>query len=194
MRLNPLLLLSVAGCARAQTLADILAAESAYLSTLNAWLTSQPTVYQILSNAQGVTMLAPSNNALNSLYSTTLATQLAADANMLTAFLSYHVLDGIYSISNLSRAEAVAVPTYMNMAAYSNVTGGQVVLACSPQSDLNLISGNNVQSNVQTYVCLVPPRQASHAVNDILTVTGLQLHRRHPPHNRHGPHHTRHAQ
>ena len=86
MRLSLLLLLSGARGTFAQTLLDILTAQSATLSTLTAWLTSEQLIYDILSNAQGITLLAPSNNALTLLTSQPIYGQLAADPNLLTAY------------------------------------------------------------------------------------------------------------
>lgn len=154
MRLRrPLLIFEAWGVvAQYNTLQDILNAQSATLSTLSAWLQSQAVVFQILSNAQGVTLLAPSNNALTQLYSTSLASELALDPNFLTAFLAYHVLSGVHFVSDLSKSQGASVPTFLNMAAYSNVSGGQVVHSKSQNGAVNLITGNNMQSNLQPYV------------------------------------------
>ncbi|KAL2195196.1 FAS1 domain-containing protein [Corynascus similis CBS 632.67] len=153
MRLRrPLLIFEAWGVvAQYNTLQDILNAQSATLSTLSAWLQSQAVVFQILSNAQGVTLLAPSNNALTQLYSTSLASELALDPNFLTAFLAYHVLSGVHFVSDLSKSQGASVPTFLNMAAYSNVSGGQVVHSKSQNGAVNLITGNNMQSNLQPY-------------------------------------------
>jgi uncharacterized surface protein with fasciclin (FAS1) repeats len=166
MRLSLLLLLSGAGATFAQTLLDILTAQSATLSTLTAWLTSEQLIYDIFSNAQGVTLLAPSNNAMTLLYNTPLYGQLAADPNLLTAFLSYHVLDGVYFASDFTNTPGgVSVPTFMNMEAFSNVSGGQVVESKSQNGAVTFVSGNGVQSNVQTNVRLSIPPSFSHPTN-----------------------------
>jgi uncharacterized surface protein with fasciclin (FAS1) repeats len=163
MRLSRLLLLSGAGGTFAQTLLDILTAQSATLSTLTAWLTSEQLIYDIFSNAQGVTLLAPSNNAITLLYNTPLYGQLATDPNLLTAFLSYHVLDGVYFVSDFANTPGgVSVPTFMNMAAFSNVSGGQVVESKSQNGAVTFVSGNGVQSNVQTNVRLSISPSLSH--------------------------------
>jgi uncharacterized surface protein with fasciclin (FAS1) repeats len=157
MRIKRLPLLCLSGVASAQattqTLGDVLTAQSATLSTLNTWLASEQAVYSVLSNAQGVTLLAPSNNALNQLYSTSLATQLGQDANLLTAFLSYHVLSGIYSVSDLTTASpSSSIPTFLDIAAYSNVTGGQRVETRSQNGVVTFISGSGAQSNIESSV------------------------------------------
>ena len=145
--------LAIAWVACAQTLEDILTAQSATLGSLNAWLASEQVVFDILNSAQGVTLLAPSNNALSQLANTPLYGQLASDPNLLVAFLSYHVLDGVYPIANLSAAPVSAVQTYMNMRAYANVSGGQVIDSVPQNGALTFVTGNGAQSNVQQYVC-----------------------------------------
>ncbi|KAL2172951.1 FAS1 domain-containing protein [Thermothelomyces heterothallicus CBS 202.75] len=129
----------------------VLIDQSATLSTLNAWLQSQSLILQILSNAQGVTLLAPSNDALNQMFGTSLSSELASDPNFLTAFLAYHALDGVYFVSNLSNAKSTSIPTFLNMEAYSNVSGGQVVRTLSQNGSVTLITGNNMQSNLRPY-------------------------------------------
>jgi uncharacterized surface protein with fasciclin (FAS1) repeats len=156
MRPRRLLLISGVSAALSQSLQDILTDESAGLSTFNAWLASQSLVYEILTNVEGVTFLAPSDNALSQLYSTPLTTQLATDPNLLAAFLSYHVLDGIYTMSDLTNAPVASLPSFLNMEGYSNVSGGQVVQSRAQNWGVALVSGNNVQSNVQPYVCSPP--------------------------------------
>lgn len=150
MHLSHLFLL--AGTVTAQSLQDVLTAQSATLSTLNGWLASEALIFDILNSAQGITILAPSNNALAALYSTSLPTQLALDSNLLTAFLSYHVLDGVFFASDFLNVPVASAPTFLNMQAYSNVSGGQVVQSRSQNGAITFLSGNNVQSNVQAYV------------------------------------------
>ncbi|AEO63091.1 uncharacterized protein THITE_2141256 [Thermothielavioides terrestris NRRL 8126] len=171
MRLSQLILLLVAGLVWAQTLEDILTAESATLSTLNAWLTSEQLVLSILSNAQGVTLLAPSNNALNQLYNSSLLTQLTVDPNFLTAFLSYHVLSGEFFVSNFLNTQAATVPTFLNQRAYSNVTGGQKIQARSNNGTITFISGNGAQSNVEAYD-LNYTSGTLHVIDTVLTIPG----------------------
>ncbi|KAK4139786.1 FAS1 domain-containing protein [Dichotomopilus funicola] len=149
--MHPSHLLLLAGTTVAQSLQDVLTAQSATLSTLNGWLASEALIFDILNSAQGITILAPSNNALAALYSTTLPTQLALDSNLLTAFLSYHVLDGVFFASDFLNNPVASAPTFLNMQAYSNVSGGQVVQSRSQNGGITFFSGNNVQSNVQAY-------------------------------------------
>jgi len=150
MRLDRILLFLAPRLTTCQTLADVLAAQSATLSTLTSWLESEELIYSILSSASGVTLLAPSNNAMAQLYNTPLAAQLAEDANLLTAFLSYHVLDGLYWISNLTVDRSF--PTMLNIAGYSNITGGQRIISRSDDGAITFYTGNAAQSTVQPYV------------------------------------------
>jgi len=138
--------------AHGQTLEDVLTSQAATLSTLNAWLLSEDLIFQIMSNAQGITLLAPSNNAINQLYTTALATQLASDPNLLTAFLSYHVLNGVYQMSDFTSNRLGSVPTFMNMHGYSNVSGGQTIETLSENGAVTFITGNGAETNVETYV------------------------------------------
>ena len=195
----PLLCLATVASAQAttQTLGDVLTAQSATLSTLNTWLASEQAVYSVLSNAQGVTLLAPSNNALNHLYSTSLATQLGQDANLLTAFLSYHVLSGTYSVSDLTAASpSSSIPTFLDIAAYSNVTGGQRIEPRAQNGVITFISGSGTQSNIESSVShtaaqTYPPHPSTSAPNHQTPPmeAELCLRRRHPPHNRQRAHH-----
>lgn len=152
MRVKRPFLLFGPGLAWAQTLADVLQSQSASLSTLTSWLNSQQAVYAMLSNAQDVTLLAPNNNAMNQLYSTPLAAELGEDANLLTAFLSYHILNGTYRMSDFTAQSSLSVPTFLNMAAYSNVRGGQRVESLNRDGAVTFISGNMAQSNIESSV------------------------------------------
>lgn len=155
MRLKFFILLAAAKSSSGQTLADVLQAQSDTLSTLNSWLDSQQLIFTILSSAQGVTLLAPSNNALNQLYNTALVDQLAQDPNLLTAFLSYHVLNGVFSISDFMNTQSLMpLRTFLEIEAFSNVTGGQRILSSSGSQNgsVSFHSGNGGQANVQPYV------------------------------------------
>ncbi|KAJ4301993.1 hypothetical protein N0V88_002124 [Collariella sp. IMI 366227] len=156
MRLSNLLFISGVAVVQGQTytystLADLLTAQSATLSTLNTWLATQQVAFSVLSSAQGVTLLAPSNNALNQLLTSPYATTLAEDPNLLVAFLSYHAIQGVYSMSDLTSAQGVSVPTFLDLQAYSNVSGGQKIQSRSQNGAVTLFSGGAVQSNVEAF-------------------------------------------
>lgn len=127
MQLKHLALLAASHSASvaAQTLRDVLTAEAATLSSLTSFLQSQETIYEVFSNARDVTLLAPSNDALAKLNGSLLANQLLADPQFLTAFLSYHVLNGTFYASNLTAEPTQFIPTLLDLAGYENITGGQ---------------------------------------------------------------------
>lgn len=157
MRPRQLLPLALIGRASCQSLSELLTAQSSILSSFNSWLTSEQLVFQVLNTTSGVTLLAPSNNAINQLYNTPLATQLATDPNFLAAFLSYHVLSGQYLVSDLLSTPAATMSTFLDQKAYTNVTGGQKVAARSNNGAITFISGNGAQSNVEAFVPLPTP-------------------------------------
>ncbi|KAK0666879.1 FAS1 domain-containing protein [Cercophora samala] len=150
MQLKTLTLLGLASAANAQTLADVLAENAATLSSLTSFLQSEEVIYELFANAQDVTLLAPSNEALARLNATPLANELLSDPNYLTAFLAYHVLNGTYYASNLSSAPTQFIPTILDIAAYSNVTGGQRLQVQSSDGGVSFVSGNGAVSTVQS--------------------------------------------
>jgi uncharacterized surface protein with fasciclin (FAS1) repeats len=154
MRLKRLILLASAGVSSGQTLAEMLTAQSATLSMLNSWLSSQELIFTILSGAQGVTLLAPSNDALTELYNSPLANQLAQDPNLLTAFLAYHVLDGIFFNSHFVNTQPhLSLPTLLDIETFSNVSGGQRIISTSQNGAVTFFSGHGAQAAVQGAVC-----------------------------------------
>jgi hypothetical protein len=186
MQLIFVLSLLFVALAFSQCLEDVLTAQSANLSALNAWLQSEELVSDILDSANGVTLLALSNDALDKLYGSPLSTQLATDPNLLAAFLSYYVLPGVYCVDDFLDTPDAAAPSFMNMAAYSNVTGGQVVRTRSKDGALTFVTGNNAESNVQAYVC-IQTLSTVHSEHAPLTApSGLHLRRRHHAHHRLG--------
>ncbi|KAK3994823.1 FAS1 domain-containing protein [Cladorrhinum sp. PSN332] len=153
MQLRHLTLLAAAKAVTAQTLpslADVLAAQSESLSSLTTWLESQELVYNLLANAEDVTLLAPSNNALQQLNNSPLANELLSNTEFLTAFLSYHVLNGTYYASNLTSAPLQVIPTLLDLAGYGNITGGQKLIAQSSDGGVSFISGGGSKSTVQS--------------------------------------------
>jgi len=152
MQLRHLTLLAAAKGVVAQlpTLADVLAAQSEKLSSLTTWLESQELVYNLLSGAEDITLLAPSNNALQQLNNSPLANQLMSDTGFLTAFLSYHVLNGTYYASNLTSAPTQVIPTLLDLATYDNITGGQKVISQFSDGAVTFISGGGAKSTVES--------------------------------------------
>jgi len=118
--------------AQTVSLADMLASQNATLSILNGFLEQQQTLFNTFSNANDITVLAPSNDALSSLPSA-LVSRVSTDPDYLAALLSYHVLNGTYYSSQLSSPSNANNPVYirtlLNSSAYSNVTGGQRIVS-----------------------------------------------------------------
>jgi uncharacterized surface protein with fasciclin (FAS1) repeats len=101
-----------------------------------------------LTNLENITILAPSNEALESfLNNTEVAAMVAADPSIVPAILSYHVLNGTYYASNVTDTAAF-IPTLLTNATYSNVTGGQVVSAIADGDTVSFYSALKQQSNV----------------------------------------------
>lgn len=155
MHLRHLTLLAAAEAVVAQvpTLAEVLAAQSETLSSLTTWLESQELVYNLLAGAEDVTLLAPSNDALQALNNSPLANELLSDPNYLTAFLSYHVLNGTFFASNLTSSPQLAIPTLLDLAHYDNVTGAQKIISKSSDGGVSFLSGGGSVSKVQAAVC-----------------------------------------
>ncbi|KAK4222502.1 FAS1 domain-containing protein [Podospora fimiseda] len=149
MQLKHLTLLAAANAVTAQSLAEVLAAQAETLSSLTTWLESQELVYNLLAGAEDVTLLAPSNNALQQLNSSPLANELLSNTEFLTAFLSYHVLNGTYFASNLTSSPVQVIPTLLDLQGYDNIAGGQKLIAQSVDGGVSFISGGGLKSTVQ---------------------------------------------
>ena len=89
------------------------------LSRLSALLPLAPKVVQSLTNAQNITILAPSNAAFARLDDSVL-TSLAADVDLLTALLQYHVLNKPIYSSQIPETTAF-VPTLLTDSRFTNV-------------------------------------------------------------------------
>lgn len=136
------LVLGLAALAVAQdsgnsTLADLIANNNDTLSTLNTLLVSQPDLLETLSNLSNITVLAPSNDALNELIGDGDITDISPGD--ITALLTYHVLNGTYYASNIT-SNITFVPTLLTNSSYANVTGGQVVGAVSNDGNVSFVS------------------------------------------------------
>lgn len=114
------------------------------LTALVSLLQSQPDLASALGSAQNITLLAPSNNALNALNSSGVLSS-SGQEGFLQALLNYHVLIGEFSSENITETPAFPA-TMLNDTAYSNVTGGQVVECRVSDGEVIAISGfkNNV--------------------------------------------------
>lgn len=99
-----------------------------------------------LSNAQNVTILAPSNEAFANVGNETLGA-LTANEGLLTALLQYHVLNGTILSSAITN-QSQFVPTLLTNELFTNVTGGQVVEAVTSGDNVTFFSGLLSNSSV----------------------------------------------
>lgn len=126
------------------------------LSNMIALLSTQPTFMAQLSLAQNVTFLAPSNNALDDFLNGPNATPLNRTSPLgVAALLSYHVLNGTFYDSEINDDSRV-VNTALNLAPYSNITGGQRISFRRQDGNATFFSGLMEISSVTTPVCFLP--------------------------------------
>lgn len=119
------------------------------LSSLNDLIGNFPDLATTLAGLEGVTILAPSNDALESLMSnSSSSSSMLSDEEFVSALLRYHVINGTVYASNIT--ESPLFPsTYLNDSTYSNVTGGQVVQAVMNDDDeVEIVSGLKTRSMV----------------------------------------------
>lgn len=132
-----------------QSLMHVLSTNSA-LSTLYKVVNGSSHLTSTFSSLKNFTLLAPSDNAFTAFQ---LQSGGLPSGNDLTAFLQYHVLDGIWHASSWSNVP-LFLHTSLDNPAYSNVTGGQnVELVLDPQQNPRMISGNKTSSSVTSTVC-----------------------------------------
>jgi len=134
------------------------------LSSLVALIKTQPQLLASLGSAKNITILAPNNAALAGIANSSLASNSAAVA----ALLSYHVLNGTYASTAVSNTSAF-IPTLLNDKAYSNVTGGQVVQALLAHNNVSIISGL-LQNSTVTQADINFTGGTVHVINKVLTI------------------------
>lgn len=154
------------------------------LSSLVSLLESNPDVAEALSSASNITILAPSNEALNALNNTN-SSSAAQQEGFLQALLNYHVLVGSFSSENITETPAFPA-TLLNDTAFANVTGGQVVECRVEDDEVIAISGfkNNVtvteavsinMSQCQVYRSLHGSRTLPLTVESFMSLTASSL-------------------
>lgn len=72
---------------------------------------------------------------------------VAANPSLVTAILTYHVLNGTFYASDVTEKPAF-IPTLLTNSSYTNVTGGQVVEAVVKDDKVNFISALKQSSEV----------------------------------------------
>jgi uncharacterized surface protein with fasciclin (FAS1) repeats len=95
------------------------------LSQLRTVLGLNPQLVETLSNARNITILAPSNAAFAKIDNATLSA-LAANTDMLTALLQYHVINSTLYGAQVTNT-SMFVPTMLTNTMYSNVSNINLV-------------------------------------------------------------------
>merc|ERR1712070_1136981 len=116
------------------------------LSSLNDLVGNYPDFAATLASWEDVTILAPSNDALETLMNSDAGSMLD-NGEFVQSLLRYHVLNGTVYSSNITQTPIFA-PTYLNSSMYSNVTGGQVVEARREDGEVQFVSGLKQVSTV----------------------------------------------
>ncbi len=96
-----------------------------------------------------MTVLAPSNDALNALDGDT--ARLLTNSDYLQALLNYHVLNGTYYNTSFGD-DSVFIPTALTNETYTNVTGGQVVEARLNDNNVTFFSALKQNASIVTPV------------------------------------------
>ncbi|KAF4629131.1 hypothetical protein G7Y89_g9023 [Cudoniella acicularis] len=98
------------------------------LTTFYNLIQKYPQILLELPSLNGVTILAPNNNAFNKIPYTELNVAFQNNnEGVITNVLEYHILQGSRTAAQLIPGAPVFIPTLLNNATYSNVTGGQYV-------------------------------------------------------------------
>ena len=124
-----------------------LLANTSSLSNLTTYLGLFPDLVSQLSSAQNITILAPSNQAFATLLNSTAGASIANNTGLIQAIFQYHVLNGTYYASQISKTPAF-VPTLLTNQTYTNVTGGQRVEAVAVGQNVTFFSGLLTNSTV----------------------------------------------
>lgn len=123
-------------------------------------LSNNTSILESLQDASNITILAPSNDALRSLLNSSVVMEAEDLQGLVTAVLTYHVLNGTFYAANVTDTPAF-IPTLLSNSSYENVTGAQVVEALASQSGdettVSFYSGLKAQANVTEAVRVPPP-------------------------------------
>jgi len=174
MKLQSITTLALSGLVAAQSRPNLTAAiesENSTLSSLGALVAAQPSLLRDLGRLRNVTILAPSNDALEELLKdTTVARMVDDNPSYVANLLSYHILNGTYYASNITAMDGPAfVPTHLTNSTYANVTGGQRVEAMAMNDTVSFYSGFRAQSNV-TKADLNFTGGVIHIINRVLSI------------------------
>ncbi|KAK3996990.1 methyltransferase TYW3-domain-containing protein [Cladorrhinum sp. PSN332] len=169
MRLAHLLSLGLAADVSAQALTAVLTSNNATLSTLTSLLTLVPDVVQILSTAQNVTILAPSDAAFASLMARNpRSAELMRNPRALAGVLQYHVLTGRLLSTDFSATPKF--PATLLSTPFANVTGGQRVQLALVNNTARVFSGFKQMASVVTADVQFDGNNVIHIIDTVLTV------------------------
>ncbi|KAI6814232.1 hypothetical protein KC367_g2503 [Hortaea werneckii] len=139
------------------------------LSSLNDLVGNYPDFAATLASWENVTILAPSNDALETLMNSDAGSMLDND-QFVQSLLRYHVLQSTVYASDITQTPVFA-PTYLNSSMYSNVTGGQVVEARLEDDEVQFVSGlKQVSTVAQPNVNYT--NGVVHIIDDVLMIPG----------------------
>ncbi|CAF3636470.1 unnamed protein product [Fusarium graminearum] len=174
MKLQSLVTLAASGLVAAQSRPNLTAAiesENSTLSSLGGLIAGQPSLLRDLGRLRNVTILAPSNDALEELLKdTSIARMVDSNPSYVANLLSYHILNGTYYASNITDMDMAAfIPTHLTNSTYTNVTSGQRVEAMAMNDTVSFYSGFRAQSNV-TKADLNFTGGVIHIINRVLSV------------------------
>ena len=150
MRYNYLPFVSLIGVAYCQSLTELLSSTDE-LSSLADLVGNAPDVAATLEGATDITLLAPSNSAIEELLSGPAGEAIAANPDLVQAVLQYHVLSGVFEAADIPEEGAI-VSTLLTDETYTSLPDGQVVLAKSTDDSVVFSSGLLAESTVTTAV------------------------------------------
>jgi hypothetical protein len=121
------------------------------LSAFIHYVNSSSTLTSLLSSANDITLLAPSNAAFQTWLSNR---SPALSTDQIEALLSYHVLRGVFPTVSLSPKPQFA-SSFLTNSSYANVTSGQKVeFLPTIIGDPQIVSGNKSISDFSTKVII----------------------------------------
>lgn len=123
--IKSLILVALGSTAIAQTTPDLISAlnSTSYLSSLYGLLSQNQTFASQLANTPNVTVLAPTNNAIEAFLNSSGTQNLKQST--IQAILDYHVLNGSHGTFPVDTSEFF--PTLLEPGNWANVAGGQRV-------------------------------------------------------------------
>ncbi|TVY94452.1 Fasciclin-like arabinogalactan protein, partial [Lachnellula willkommii] len=126
-----------------------------------------PQILLQLPSTQGVTILAPSNDAFKKIPYTELNKAFSNnDQDVITNVLEYHLLQGSRTAGELVPGDSVFIPTLLTNEAYSNVSGGQRVQNVKQSGDVVVFDLKFTGGVVQVIdSLLIPPYNLTGTLN-----------------------------